>query len=167
MNAPTLNDEIREIRSAADDSRGSDPVLTRKKAMDFLARREHTAEELVGKLVRSGFDREVAGRVVLELTDEGLQDDARLVESVGQSRINQGKGPQRIRADLSQRGVATRIVDHALEAAAVDWLALARSVRERKFGAGPPADYREKARQMRFLQYRGFEAAQISIVFDT
>ena len=38
----------------------------------------------------------------------------------------------------------------------------ARQTRERKFGAELPRDFKEKARQMRFLQYRGFEQDQIT-----
>ena len=52
-------------------------------------------------------------------------------------------------------------VDAALEAAAEDWAAIAREVRRKRFGVSPPGDYRERARQARFLQYRGFSAEQI------
>jgi regulatory protein len=31
----------------------------------------------------------------------------------------------------------------------------------KKFGRSRPAEFRDKARQMRFLQYRGFEPDQI------
>ena len=47
----------------------------------------------------------------------------------------------------------------------VDWITAAREVRERKFGAGSPADYKERARQSRFLQYRGFTGEQIARTF--
>jgi regulatory protein len=48
-----------------------------------------------------------------------------------------------------------------LGAAAADWGRAAREARRRKFGASPPADYRERAKQARFLQYRGFSSEQI------
>ena len=38
---------------------------------------------------------------------------------------------------------------------------LARSTREKKFGADQPVEFKDKARQMRFLQYRGFETDHI------
>ena len=78
-----------------------------------------------------------------------------------QSRINQGKGPVRIRADLRQRGIRDGVVEGALEAAGCDWFELAREARIKKFGHEAPAEFREKARQMRFLQYRGFEQDHI------
>jgi SOS response regulatory protein OraA/RecX len=52
-------------------------------------------------------------------------------------------------------GVAAALVEEAL-ASVADWAALAREVRRRRFGPEPPADWKEKGRQARFLQYRGF-----------
>ncbi|MEM8685156.1 MAG: RecX family transcriptional regulator [Pseudomonadota bacterium] len=43
-----------------------------------------------------------------------------------------------------------------------DWYALAVDVRMKKFGPGPASDFKDKARQMRFLQYRGFETDHIA-----
>ena len=57
---------------------------------------------------------------------------------------------------------------HLLEATAIvleqvgeDWYARAREARVKKFGRSRPAEFRDKARQMRFLQYRGFEPDQV------
>jgi len=138
-----------------------DAVKARKKAMDLLARREHTRVELERKLAAAGFDADVAAAALQALTDEGLQSDRRFVESFIQSRISQGKGPLRIHADLGQRGVAPGLVDTVLEHLDEDWYARARDARIKKFGRAPPAGFRDKARQMRFLQYRGFEPDQI------
>ena len=138
-----------------------DAIKARKKAMDLLARREHTRVELERKLVAAGFDADVAADALQALADEGLQSDRRFVESFVQSRISQGKGPLRIHADLGQRGVAPGLVDTVLEQLDEDWCARARDARMKKFGRSPPAEFRDKARQMRFLQYRGFEPDQI------
>jgi regulatory protein len=139
----------------------SDATKARKKAMDLLARREHGRAELEQKLAAAGFDTEVAAGAVEELAEEGLQSDRRFVESFVQSRISQGKGPLRIHADLGQRGIAAVLVDEVLEQTGEDWSALAREARAKKFGRLRPAEFRDKARQMRFLQYRGFEPEQI------
>ena len=127
----------------------------------MLARREHARSELERKLARAGFDADVTTDVLQQLADEGLQSDRRFVESFVQSRINQGKGPLRIHADLGQRGIATGMIDDVLEEAGEDWYALAKETRARKFGPSQPEEFPEKARQMRFLQYRGFEPDQI------
>ncbi len=129
--------------------------------MDFLARREYGRQELVRKLIGKGFDGGVAEIAVARLSDEGLQSDARFAESFVQSRINQGKGPVRIRQELCQRGIGDGAIEQAIGEADPDWCALAREIRAKKFGMTRPADFAEKARQMRFLQYRGFEQGAI------
>jgi regulatory protein len=83
------------------------------------------------------------------------------VEAFVQSRISQGKGPTRIQVDLSQRGIGDSMIHETLDEVEQDWFALAREVRLKKFGCDVPNDFQEKARQMRFLQYRGFEPEQI------
>jgi len=141
--------------------RFSNPVEARKKAMDYLARREYGRLELEQKLAAAGFETTIASAAVAKLSGEGLQDDSRFVENFVRSRINQGKGPVRIHQELDERGLAASLVDDALEATGEDWVELARTVRHKKFGAGVPRDFKEKARQMRFLQYRGFDSDQI------
>jgi len=156
-----LNDEIRELQVAADQERFASPQEARKKAMDYLARREYGQAELKKKLAGAGFTRDATERAVDQLTADNLQDDLRFAESFMQSRISKGKGPLRIQLELSQRGIDSGIINTVLVEADLDWLALAKTVRRKRFGAGLPADFAEKARQMRFLQYRGFEPEQV------
>ncbi len=134
--------------------------------MDFLARREYGQLELIKKLAGKGYDRSVSEGAVSELTDEGLQSDGRFSEAFVRSRVNQGKGPVRIRLELAQKGLAHGVVEEAIVRAGADWAQIARAVRGRKFGDGHPPDYRQKARQMRFLQYRGFEQDDIQAAFN-
>ena len=129
--------------------------------MDFLARREYGRSELIRKLIDKGFVALVAEDAVARLGDDGLQSDARFAESFVQSRINQGKGPVRIRQELGQRGIADAAIEAALDEAAADWSCMAREIRVKKFGRERPGDFADKARQMRFLQYRGFEQDHI------
>ncbi len=167
-----VREEISDLLSEADE-RGrqlagdpfSCPKEARKKAMDFLARREYGQTELIRKLADKGFEREVAAQAVTQLTGDGLQSDDRFTEAFVQSRINQGKGPVRIRLDLGQKGINDSTVEIALEEADADWRALAREQRIKKFGPDLPSDFKEKARQMRFLQYRGFEQEHIQSAF--
>jgi len=137
---------------------GSSP---RNKAMDLLARREHSAQELRLKLIAREFDPDDIDRVIERLIDEGLLSDARFTEAFIMSRIRKGQGPVRIRGELEQRGVAPELIEANLERVDVDWIDMACSVRARKYGDGQPPDYRERARQSRFLQYRGFTGEQI------
>ena len=139
----------------------TDPVEARKKAMDYLARREHGRVELAAKLEASGFDGAVAEAAIAGLVEDGLQSDVRYVEAFVRSRIEQGKGPMRIRADLRSRGIEDRLIEGGLADSGEDWTALARQVRLKKFGPDTPRAFSDKARQMRFLESRGFDGDQI------
>ncbi len=164
MSEPTSINELNaDLFQPEEVDRFADPQAARKKAMDFLARREYGRDELERKLVTAGFDAGIAAAEVEKLAAEGLQSDARYAESFVQSRINQGKGPVRIREELRERGLGGAAVERSIEGSGQDWFELARAVRMRKFGADLPADFPEKARQMRFLQYRGFESEQVQV----
>jgi regulatory protein len=139
----------------------------RHKAMDLLARREHSVQELRQKLAVRAFDREEAEQAIQGLIDEGLLSDARFAEAYAVSRLRTGKGPVRIRTELEQRGVAAGLIDASLTRLDVDWCERAREVRVRKYGAVSPDDLRERARQSKFLQYRGFTGEQIRAAFDS
>jgi regulatory protein len=139
----------------------SDPLEARKKAMDYLARREYGRLELQAKLERTGFNTEIARVAVDRLAIESLQCDRRFIEDFIRSRIDKGKGPVRVRLDLEERKLEASLVDEILSGCDANWVAMARQVREKKFGHELPADFKEKARQMRFLQQRGFESGQI------
>jgi regulatory protein len=143
------------------DDKFSNPTEARKKAMDYLARREHGRAELINKLTKFGFEAATADDAVAQLVEDNLQSDQRFVELFIASRISQGKGPIKIRTDLRERDIGGGIVDIGLEDSDQDWYASARAVREKKFGRERPADFSEKARQMRFLQSRGFDTDQI------
>jgi regulatory protein len=129
--------------------------------MDYLARREHGRAELHMKLTKFGFGSHVSEDAIARLIEDNLQSDQRFAEAFVQSRINQGKGPARIRAELRERGLDDSLIDEGLANAGQDWCALAREVRVKKFGLCSALDFKEKARQMRFLQARGFEQDHI------
>ncbi|HXS80692.1 MAG TPA: regulatory protein RecX [Gammaproteobacteria bacterium] len=143
-----------------------DEPACKRAALELLARREHSRRELTRKLAERGYADEVISRVLAELERTGALADARFTDSFVRSRIAKGKGPQRIRAELAQRGIANDEADDGLRAADVDWLATIRAVRAKRFGSELPRDYAERARQARFLQYRGFDSAQIRAALE-
>jgi regulatory protein len=137
-----------------------EPACTRV-ALALLAGREHGRRELARKLAARGFPAEIVAAVVAALESSGALAEARFTETFVRSRIAKGQGPQRIRGELAQRGVADADVDTALGDAHVDWLATARAVRRKRFGPELPRDFRERARQARFLEYRGFDGEHV------
>jgi len=138
-----------------------DPVAARRKAMDFLARREYCRTELVARLGKAGIPPEIADSTVVELTGEGLVDDERFAESLLRARAGRGQGPARIRRELRERGVDAALADRVLDATGEDWVERARAVRQKKFGSRLPDTFADKAKQMRFLEYRGFTHEQV------
>ena len=133
----------------------------RNVAMNWLARREHSRAEIRDKLAKRDYPPAVVAETVAALAADGLVSDERFAESFVAARQRRGQGPVRIRMELSRRGLDGELINLHLEAAGTDWVQLAREVRSKKFGATMPGDYKEKARQMRFLEYRGFTGEQI------
>jgi len=133
----------------------------RQAAMNLLARREHSALELRDKLLLRGFEAEEIGPALQALSHEGLLSDERFAEAFVHSRTQRGIGPVKIQLELRQRGVADSLIQLHLDEQDAAWLARGNVVRKKKFGNTLPTDYKECARQARFLQYRGFTAEQI------
>ena len=95
-----------------------------------------------------------------------MQSDHRFTEALVRSRIEKGYGPTWIARELQDKGVGDELIEAALHSGEVDWDTCAARVREKKFGQAQPDNYREQARQSRFLQYRGFTGEQIRGVFN-
>lgn len=142
-----------------------DTATARASALRLLARREHSVHELTGKLLIRQFNQDLVDEVVQQLQAEGLVSDARFAEAYVHARYNRGFGPARIRRELQERGIADSLASDSLEAYRERWMESIEQVRRKRFGRGLPADYRERARQSRFLQYRGFTNEQIQAIF--
>ena len=149
---------------AVRDGGGAGRALPR--ALDLLARREHSRAELTAKLVRVGHGRAEAERTVEDLARQGLVSDARFAEAFIRSRIERGGGPLRIRRDLEARGVARPTVERLLDPDDEAWEGRAREAREKRFGRAPPGAAGEAARQARFLEGRGFTRRQVRRAID-
>ena len=134
-------------------------------AVRLLARREHSTEELRRKLLTKGYPSDAVEPVIQKLAGKRLVSDERFTSTFVHHHARRGQGPVRIRAELRQQGIADSQVEAALRGAEVDWVQLAREVRRRKFGAAPPCSLGERAKQARFLQYRGFDAEQLRAAF--
>ncbi len=125
-------------------------------ALNMLIRREHSQLELSRKLQQKDFsDKDIVDSISL-LIEQKYQSDERFSESFIHMRYGQGKGPILIAAELKDRGIKD------FDLSIYDWFELAKHVRRKKFGLNIPADYKEKAKQKRFLRSRGFNLDQIN-----
>lgn len=141
-------------------------LAIRKRAMDFLARREHAYAELVTKLEKREHATADIEIVLDALVDDGLLSDARYAEAIVASKARRGIGPVRIRAELMSVGVSDHFIEISLDEAGVDWYAVAKAVRVKRFGLDSPPDFPARAKQMQFLQRRGFDMDQLQAAFD-
>lgn len=137
------------------------PLAVRRAAMDLLARREHGRVELMRKLRKRGAPDELIEAALQRLAEEGLLSEARYLESFVAYKARAGYGPQRIREELGQRGLARGDIDQALRDSGIDWFEQLRETWQRKFAGRLPVDARERAQQGRFLAYRGYSLEMI------
>jgi len=126
----------------------------RSRALGLLARREHTRSELQRKLAAHAEDPQELVDLLDELTHRGWLSDARFTEALVQSK--QAKfGATRLAYELRERGVADGLIREQLAQLKESELERAHQIWQAKFGA-PPEDAKARAKQMRFLQSRGF-----------
>ena len=128
-------------------------------AMKMLMRREHSKLELFQKLQVNGFGVDIINDSISKLVKQNYQSDERFAEDFILMRFNQGKGPVRIVSELKMKGINT------FDLSAFDWFVLAKEIRQKKFGNQLSLDYKETAKQKRFLQSRGFNLDQINQAF--
>ena len=137
----------------------------RKKAMDLLARREHSEQELRQKLKSREYEAAAIEEVLQELISDRLQSDERFTEAYVNHRFNAGVGPLKIRYELRQKGITDLLVDEFLEPLSDRWDQLMVQQRVRKFGQAIPVDYAERMKQARFLQNKGFSPESVMRLF--
>lgn len=133
-------------------------------ALDLLAQREHSRLELQNKLLQKDFAHDEVELLLNTLIAENLLSDERFCEAFIRNRIKKGQGGLRIKEELRQRGISNELISHYLNSQN-DWQEKLAIVRRKKFGDAIPKDFKERAKQMRFLQYRGFSIEQINEAF--
>lgn len=103
--------------------------------------------------------------VLNSLSAERLLSDERFAEAYLTARVNKGYGPAHIQSELRGRGISDELIAMTLTKVDICWQELLEQVRRKKFARKIPRDFNQRARQMRFLQQRGFTAEQIRAAF--
>lgn len=133
-------------------------MKTRSRAIYFLSRREYGRVELRQKLIYSLRNTPISAEMIDEALDflekNNWQSDARFAAQ--KTKIKSERyGMARVKYELSQSGVSAALIDEQVAQLAHTEQSRAREVWRRKFGT-PPADVKEKAKQIRFMASRGF-----------
>jgi regulatory protein len=139
----------------------SEPTL-RERALRLLARREHSRAELARKLQPHLAPEDDLGALLDELARRKQLSDERYAESRANA-LSRKFGAARIAQELRARGVDKGLAEGAVAAARSTEVERARAVWARKFRKAPQSR-EERARQMRFLQSRGFSFDAIRAV---
>ena len=139
---------------------GATQPSLRGRALRLLGRREFSRQEL-DKRLRSFTDDPADLETLLDdLSERGWLSDARYADAVVRKRTGQ-YARRSIAQELKQAGVAVEVTDTALAALDPDEeFAAALALCRRKFRHAP-ADQKEKARQIRFLQSRGYSLSMV------
>ena len=148
--------------SSLNDDENPQPLLpgmkgTRLRSYAFavLTRKEYSKKDLIEKLCLYAEDREEVLTLVDELSRENYQSDQRVAEMTVRSQIRKGKGPNRIKLALNAKSIDKALAKNDMDE--VDWYEQAYLLKVKKYGTEVATDAKIKAKQIRFLQYRGFE----------
>lgn len=143
------------------------PASIRMAAMNYLSLREHSAKELYNKLSKKFEQTEWISAAIEQLQRDGLQSNERFTEAFVNMRLRQGKGALVIRLELKEKGISDTLISRYLSnpEQETDWNQLALKAYRKKFGDSAIVDLKDKAKRIRFLNARGFSAANINYVF--
>ncbi|MGP8308370.1 recombination regulator RecX [Vibrio sp. YIC-376] len=139
------------------------PTLSSKEAaIQLLSRRDHGQYELHQKLALKGYEDADIEAAINFCLDHNYLDDLRYAKSQIRQHVYKGHGERRIRQELAQKRVSESVIEEAMAEEPQDWFELARMAADKKFKAIKAKDQKEYAKQVRFMQYRGYSFEQIS-----
>ena len=127
----------------------------RSYAFAVLTRKEYAKAELIEKLCLYAENRDEVLELVDELSRENYQSDQRVAETLLSSQKRKGKGPNQIKMKLKSKKIDTALIIDELKE--TDWVQQAYELKLKKYGPEVTKDPKIKAKQIRFLMYRGFE----------
>ncbi len=136
-------------------------------AMEFLARREHSVQELETKLLRKfPDDNNIIVAALQDLVEQNLLSDRRFAEAYCHMRFRKGFGPLRVQQELQMKGVSCEVYLDVFESISLDWFERCVEVLRKKYHHAP-CSLAQESQYSRFLQYRGFSFDQIQYALDT
>ena len=128
-----------------------------------MAIREHSQQELLEKIKKRGFEGREPLKAVQELVEQGLQSDERFASDYTKSKVKGGYGPIRIKKGLLEKGVEKKLALGSLKELKIDWFECAKRTYDKKFDS-EITDFKDYARRVRFLAYKGFETEHVKAV---
>lgn len=144
----------------------NDAKIIRHKLTRLLSRREHSQMELRKKLGELEVDKSLIDSALAQFAQKDIQSDERYAEAVVRGAYRKGKGPVFVERELNNHDIEFSLVKTLIDDDCFDWFESSKAVRLKRFGGILPEDWAQKQKQMRFLQYRGFNQEQIKYAFE-
>jgi regulatory protein len=141
-------------------------VDAKSTAIQLLSRRDHGEYELRQKMLNKGYDLSDIDSALNFCIEHRYLDDERFAKSQVRQHIFKGHGRRRILQELSLKKVSESIALRALDEESVDWYELAKETADKRFKGQKGKDAKEYAKQVRFLQYRGFDFDEIKYAIE-
>ena len=158
---PASKDRSPKLKSS-----GSDAAADAwQRAVRLLAARDRSEQELRTRLAASGATAAIIERTVRRLRDLHYLDDRRVAHGAAEQARRRGHGSERVRTELTAKGIAESIVEAALAEHFTDEIALARQALARRYPALPQS-VTERAKAARFLLQRGFPEAVVLAILE-
>jgi len=132
--------------------------------LNWLARRDYSQHEIAQKLKAKAYSQEAISLIITKLMQANLINEYRFTENYIRSRLAKGYGPLRISKELQVRGILPDQIAEQLQITDNAWLINVRKVWQKHFKGKLPNDFKDRAKQIRFLLYRGFTEEQIESV---
>ena len=132
--------------------------------LNWLARRDYSQHEIAQKLKAKAYSAQAISTIITKLAQAGLINEQRFTENYIHWRRAKGFGPLRISAELQARGILPEKIAEQLQITDNAWLTEVRKVWQKHFKGKLPDNFKHQAKQIRFLQYRGFTREQIESV---
>ena len=141
-----------------------------RKCGTLLAQRDYTCSRLREKLLRGGYEEEIADEVIGSLREARYLDDARYARSFIEAHRGD-RSRLRIRKDLEDRGVPSDIISEALREEleengdAAEIRQIRKLMEKRKFDP-ENADWDEKRKMQAYLFRKGYAASAVRAAMD-
>lgn len=135
-------------------------------AIAYLSRREHSEKELLEKLKAKQHQLDDIYPVLVFLKNENYQSDLRYAESYCRNRVAKGYGWLFIKNNLRMQNIDEQIINQVYKNDEIDWYLQAELAYNKRFNGRAITDMKDKAKRIRFLQYRGYTTEQIKIAIN-
>ena len=141
-------------------------MIALKKAMASCSRREHCSHDIRNRLLMWGVSNSDADKIIRTLVKENFINDSRFALAFVKDKFKYNKwGRVKIAAHLKMKGLASDIIDHALNSIENDeYISLLKDIiKVHRKSVKAINQYDLKAKLLRYGQSKGFES---SILYD-